>query len=206
MSWWGDPTAHGSNGRPVSSPAFSPTSISHRFCPTSSARWGHWQYPHPKRPQMPCDTDSRRGSFGPDRPCERLGRLGQRRTRCSTGTSTGPRRLPWPIWGNERQELRVVVDLGESGPTEPAYDFRHLPSQGPTVELLLATCAKYFEDSGTAIDVARVMAWNIRTVLGDALWRSEAGVPLPDGGTPAEWVDALRIRLAVLGLNNSDLI
>ncbi len=91
MSWWGDPTAHGSNGRPVSSPAFSPTSISHRFCPTSSARWGHWQYPHPKRPQMPCDTDSRRGSFRTRSPLWTVGRLGQRRTRCSTGTSTGPR-------------------------------------------------------------------------------------------------------------------
>jgi hypothetical protein len=26
----------------------------------------------------------------------------------------------------------------------------------------------------------RVMAWHLRTALGDALWRSEAGIPLTD--------------------------
>lgn len=106
------------------------------------------------------------------------------------------------VW-DERQELRIVVDFEESGPTEAAFDFRYLPSQGPTVDLFVATSAKYAEYSGTAVDVARAMAWNIRTVLGDALWRSEAGVALPDGGTPAEWVDALGARLADLELISS---
>ena len=104
------------------------------------------------------------------------------------------------IWDAEEGELRAVVDFGESGPVDAEFDFRYLPSQGPTVDLLVATCAKYVEYSGTAIDLARIMAWNIRTVLGDALWRSEAGVPLPDGGTPAEWVDGLGSRLAQLDL------
>ena len=106
------------------------------------------------------------------------------------------------VW-DERQELRAVVDFEESGPTEAAFDFRYLPSQGPTVDLFVATCEKYAEYSGTPVDVARVMAWNIRTVLGDALWRSEAGVALPDGGTPAEWVDGLGTRLAELELISS---
>jgi hypothetical protein len=106
------------------------------------------------------------------------------------------------MW-DERQELRAVVDFEESGPTETAFDFRYLPSQGPTVELFVTTSAKYAEYSGTAVDVARVMAWNMRTVLGDALWRSEAGVALPDGGTPAEWVDALGTRLSDLELISS---
>jgi aminoglycoside phosphotransferase (APT) family kinase protein len=103
------------------------------------------------------------------------------------------------VW-NERHSLCAVVDFEESGPAEAAFDFRYLPSQGPTVDLFLATSAKYAKYSGTPIDVSRVMAWNIRTVLGDALWRSEAGVALPDGGTPAEWVDGLHTRLAGLGL------
>ncbi len=106
------------------------------------------------------------------------------------------------VW-NERQELRAVVDFEESGPAEAAFDFRYLPSQGPTVELFVATCEKYAEFSGGPVDVARVMAWNIRTVLGDALWRSEAGVALPGGGTPAEWVDELGTRLADLDLVSS---
>jgi len=106
------------------------------------------------------------------------------------------------VW-DERQELRAVIDFEESGPAESAFDFRYLPSQGPTVDLFVATCAKYAEYSGTPVDVARVMAWNIRTVLGDALWRSEAGVLLPDGGTPAEWVDGLGTRLADLELISS---
>ena len=101
------------------------------------------------------------------------------------------------VW-DERQELRAVVDFEESGPTEAAFDFRYLPSQGPSLDLFVATCAKYAEYSGTPVDLARVMAWNIRTVLGDALWRSEAGVALPDGGTPAEWVDGLGTRIAEL--------
>jgi aminoglycoside phosphotransferase (APT) family kinase protein len=106
------------------------------------------------------------------------------------------------VWG-EGQELRAVIDFEESGPAESAFDFRYLPSQGPTVDLFVATCAKYAEYSGTQVDVARVMAWNIRTVLGDALWRSEAGVALPDGGTPPEWVDQLGTRLAALELISS---
>jgi aminoglycoside phosphotransferase (APT) family kinase protein len=101
------------------------------------------------------------------------------------------------VW-DERQELCAVVDFEESGPIEAAFDFRYLPSLGPTLDLFVATCAKYAEHSGTPIDLARVMAWNVRTVLGDALWRSEAGVALPDGGTPAEWVDGLGTRLAEL--------
>ena len=40
------------------------------------------------------------------------------------------------------------------------------------------------------------MAWHIRTVLGDALWRTEAGVPLPGkGGTAGTWVDELDDRM-----------
>jgi aminoglycoside phosphotransferase (APT) family kinase protein len=104
------------------------------------------------------------------------------------------------VWDLAGPALRIVVDFEESGMTDPAYDFRYLPSQGPGIDLLVATLATYAETTGTEIDLARVMAWNVRTVLGDALWRSEAGVPMPDGGTPSEWVDGLRLRLSELGI------
>jgi hypothetical protein len=45
------------------------------------------------------------------------------------------------------------------------------------------------------------MAWHLRTALGDALWRSEAGVPLPDHRTPPAWVDDLAERFAALGID-----
>jgi hypothetical protein len=45
------------------------------------------------------------------------------------------------------------------------------------------------------------MAWHLRTALGDVLWRSEAGIPLADGRTPAEWVDDLSTRFGAVGLD-----
>ena len=37
-------------------------------------------------------------------------------------------------------------------------------------------------------------------MLGDAFWRSEAGVPLPDGGTVYDWIEALELRIARLAV------
>ncbi|MFC5263882.1 hypothetical protein ACFPJ1_17360 [Kribbella qitaiheensis] len=45
------------------------------------------------------------------------------------------------------------------------------------------------------------MAWHLRTTLSDALWRSEAGVPLLDHRTPPAWVDDLAKRFAALGID-----
>ncbi len=48
------------------------------------------------------------------------------------------------------------------------------------------------------------MALHVRTTLGDALWRSEAGLPLllprPGGGRPGDYVDELAARFAGVGL------
>ena len=99
------------------------------------------------------------------------------------------------VWDLKTQSLTAVLDYGESGAADPAYDFRYLPAQGPTTELFLITAAQYGGYTGVQLDVSRVMAWHIRTVLGDALWRSRAGVPLPDGRTPVEWVEDLGRRL-----------
>jgi aminoglycoside phosphotransferase (APT) family kinase protein len=104
------------------------------------------------------------------------------------------------LWDGQAQTLRAVLDYGDSGASDPAYDFRYLPAQGPTIDLLLATAAQYGEFTGQQLDLSRVMAWHMRTVLGDALWRSQAGVPLPGEGTPAHWVDDLCLRLGQLHL------
>jgi aminoglycoside phosphotransferase (APT) family kinase protein len=104
------------------------------------------------------------------------------------------------LWDPETQTLRAVLDYGESGVADAAYDFRYLPAQGPTTDLFLATASRYGEYTGAPLDLSRVMAWHVRTVLGDALWRSRAGVPLPDDRTPAQWVDDLRRRLDELDM------
>ena len=100
----------------------------------------------------------------------------------------------------DHRRLRVVVDFESCGAAEAEYDFRYLPAQGDGVRLLLATVAHYRDRTQRPLRIDRVMAWHLRTALGDALWRSEAGVALPDGATPAVWVDELRQRLDALAL------
>jgi aminoglycoside phosphotransferase (APT) family kinase protein len=105
------------------------------------------------------------------------------------------------LWDLERFTLGTVVDFETAGPGEPEFDFRYLPAQGPTVDLCLATMSAYETITGHAISLNRTMAWHIRTVLGDALWRSEASVPLPGDGHPAGWVDELAQRMTDLGIH-----
>ncbi len=100
------------------------------------------------------------------------------------------------VWNRDELRLRVVVDFESSGAAEAEYDFRYLPAQGPSIQLFLATTAHYQRRTQRTLHTDHVMAWHIRTVLGDALWRSEAAVPLPDGRTPSEWVDGLSGRLS----------
>jgi aminoglycoside phosphotransferase (APT) family kinase protein len=92
--------------------------------------------------------------------------------------------------------LRLVADFETAGPGDPAFDFRYLPSQARTTDLFLEIHRDYERFSGRELDIDRVMAWHITTVLGDALWRTEAGVPLPGGGgTASTWVQELETRM-----------
>lgn len=102
---------------------------------------------------------------------------------------------------DEAQTVQVVLDLEEASVGDYHYDFRYLPAQAPTVELFQATVATYEQLTGRSIALERVMAWHIRTVLGDALWRTEAKVELPFGGTPEQWIDELATRLTDLGID-----
>ncbi|MFI5692843.1 phosphotransferase family protein [Kribbella sp. NPDC051586] len=103
------------------------------------------------------------------------------------------------VW--DAGKLRVVVDFETAGLAEAEYDLRAFPGTGPGVELLTATMRHYAQLTGRELAVERVMAWHLRTAFADALWRSEAGVPLPDHRTPAAWVDDLADRFAALGIN-----
>jgi aminoglycoside phosphotransferase (APT) family kinase protein len=103
------------------------------------------------------------------------------------------------VWDGEH--LRVVVDFETAGLAEAEYDLRAFPGTGPGVELLTATLRHYTQLTGRELAVDRVMAWHLRTALGDALWRSEAGVPLPDHRTPPAWVDDLAGRFTALGID-----
>jgi aminoglycoside phosphotransferase (APT) family kinase protein len=101
---------------------------------------------------------------------------------------------------DEAQRVRTVLDFEEAARGDRDYDFRYLPAQESTLDLFLATAAAYERLSGVPVDVARVMAWSVRTVLGDALWRTEAGVALPGGGTKEEWIAQTADRFDQLGV------
>ena len=105
------------------------------------------------------------------------------------------------VWDDGK--LRLVVDLETAGVAEPEYDLRLFPGpdMGPGVELLTAVMRHYEQITGRHLSTDRVMAWHLRTVLGDALWRSEAGIPLTDHRTPAQRVDDLAARFTMLGID-----
>jgi aminoglycoside phosphotransferase (APT) family kinase protein len=103
------------------------------------------------------------------------------------------------LWDGE--ELLLVLDFETAAAAEPEYDLRALAGTGPGVELLAATMRHYQRISGHPLSVDRVMAWHLRTALGDVLWRREAGIPLADGGTPAAWVDDLSTRFDAVGID-----
>ncbi|MDQ1477165.1 MAG: [ribosomal protein S5]-alanine N-acetyltransferase, partial [Actinomycetota bacterium] len=107
------------------------------------------------------------------------------------------------ILGDE-QRVRVVLDLELAAFGDYHYDFRYLPAQAATLDLFRATVAEYETRTARVVDNARVMAWHVRTVLGDALWRTAAGIPLFGGGTKEAWIDELADRFDALGFGRLD--
>jgi thiamine kinase-like enzyme len=98
-------------------------------------------------------------------------------------------------------ELRAVIDFENAGTGEPEYDLRAFPGpgMGPGLELLTAIIRHYEWIAGRELCVERLMAWHLRQTLGDALWRGEAGLPLPDHRTAGEWIADIGIRFRSLG-------
>ena len=103
------------------------------------------------------------------------------------------------VWDRSTWKLRLVSDFEVSGPADPEYDLRYFPPFEPTLGFVSSVCERYTALVGSSLDIRRVMAWHVRTALGDALWRSEAGVPLPGGCTPASYVDDIRRKFEELG-------
>ena len=103
------------------------------------------------------------------------------------------------VWDGGR--LRAILDFTNAGLGEPEYDLRAFPGPGlgPGVDLLTAIMGHYERISGRALSAERIMAWHLRQALGDVLWRSEAGLPLPDHGQPGEWVAGMDARFTALG-------
>jgi aminoglycoside phosphotransferase (APT) family kinase protein len=104
------------------------------------------------------------------------------------------------VWCRGSSELRAVVDFEESGLADPHFDLRYVPGNARGPRLLQSVTNTYAALTGRRLDIRRALAWNVLTHLGDALWRTEANVPLPDGGTPTSWVDDLEARLAAHNL------
>lgn len=105
------------------------------------------------------------------------------------------------VW--DRDELRLVLDFENVGAAEPEYELRGVPGpgMGPGVELLTAIMRHYQQATGRQLSPARVMAWHLRHALNDVLWRSEAGLALPDHRTPPQWVEDLAVRFGALGID-----
>jgi aminoglycoside phosphotransferase (APT) family kinase protein len=106
------------------------------------------------------------------------------------------------LWDVDEQRLLAVVDFETSGLGEPEFDFRVLPVFGPGVDLLLSTVERYETSTGRKLGLPRIMALHLLNYLGDALWRTEAGIALPGpGDTPSAYVDEAESRLAALEID-----
>jgi aminoglycoside phosphotransferase (APT) family kinase protein len=104
------------------------------------------------------------------------------------------------VWDRASASLLAVVDFEESGIADPHFDLRYMPGNSKGPQLVLAVMAAYEQLSGRPLSIERVMAWHVLTALGDAMWRTEAGVSLPGGGTATTYVDRLSQELAALEL------
>jgi aminoglycoside phosphotransferase (APT) family kinase protein len=102
------------------------------------------------------------------------------------------------VWDPDTLALRSVVDFGECGLRDPHFDFRYLPGNADSLELVRAVVDAYTRESGRTLSLDRITGWQVLTHLGDALWRTEAGVDLPGGGDATTWVDDLERRLGSL--------
>jgi aminoglycoside phosphotransferase (APT) family kinase protein len=104
-------------------------------------------------------------------------------------------------------ELKAVLDFENAGAGEPEYELRAFPGpgMGPGLELLAAIIRHYERLAGRELSVGRLMAWHLRQTLGDVLWRSEAGLPLPDHRSAGEWVADLADRFRTLGGQSAGL-
>jgi aminoglycoside phosphotransferase (APT) family kinase protein len=82
---------------------------------------------------------------------------------------------------DDNESVCVALDVETSSYGDFHYDFRYLPAQEATVELFVRCADEYERLTTRPVELPRVMAWHVRTVLGDALWRTEARRRTPRG-------------------------
>lgn len=97
------------------------------------------------------------------------------------------------VW--DGRDLTAVCDLENLTFGDPSYEVRYLPDNAPTQTYVRAVLDSLWR-AGQEDHLDRALAWHVLTRLGDARWRTLAGVDLPGGGTPAQWVDDLFATLA----------
>ncbi len=105
------------------------------------------------------------------------------------------------LWQPHEHHLAAVLDFEGCGLAEPEFDFCVLPVFGPGVKLLTATVNQYEPTSGRRLSLPRIMALHLLNTLGDALWRTQAGIPLPaPGSTSDAYITEAASRLTELNL------
>jgi hypothetical protein len=124
----------------------------------------------------------------------------------SCDTHVGPRLLedlrphcPSASLDDFDRNLQLVADFESAAVGHPKFDFRYLSAVGGTLDFFREVLTVYEAVSGQRVDIRRVLGWHVRTFLGDAVGRSDAGVALPGDGTPAMWVAEVATRVQVLG-------
>lgn len=104
------------------------------------------------------------------------------------------------VLSEDGERLRLVTDLEEVAVGDPHYDLRYLVSIRADLAWFAACRTAYERASGRRLDVERILAWHVLTALGDAMWRTERGVPLPGGVSPDGSVDDIAWRMGELGV------
>lgn len=79
---------------------------------------------------------------------------------------------------------------------EQRHNVRYLPGNWMSPKVFVAVARRYEVLTASTVSFERIMARHLLTVLGDALWRTEACVPLPRGGGAATYVDHVATRLS----------
>lgn len=112
-------------------------------------------------------------------------------------------RFVGPIVAGERGSRVLAADFDNAAFGDPHYDSRYLVSIRRDLDWFTACVDAYQQRSGRELSVERILAWHIRTALGDALWRTELNEPLPGDLTPSDYVDDITWRLGELGVTIS---
>jgi aminoglycoside phosphotransferase len=106
----------------------------------------------------------------------------------------------WNLVANPSRTAVVgVVDVDDIALGDLHFDLRYVPALAPSLDLFRATTSAYAALTGRDVDRERALAWHVLTDLGDALWRTEAGVEVVAGPIGAR-VTALRERLRAAGV------